>query len=338
MALGNSQRFGGIRAAVTRIAPFAACVNLTSVVMRWVPKRLFAIFACAVWVAPTRASACAGGFCGPNQVAPATGVTVPANAPALVVVSRDGTGTGGSLAAGLLLEDASGVRVPLTPASGASPDPNVFAFGTPLVEGQTYRLSIPATSCDGTLQGPSETTFETGPPVALPSSIGAAAATASHIEQRDIFTQSGSCTAPATIAVTTITVTPTPELDAYLGVTNVSMTVDGVGNGGMYYGTGAPGKPVQLELTTTCHSNDKAISPGIGTGTHHVSISATIAGAMTEPPPLELDVTLDCSESSSGCALAPRRPARGNPASVAWAAAVTLLVSALGRRARARSR
>jgi hypothetical protein len=259
------------------------------------------------------------------------GVTVPANAPALVVSPG-----GDSIAASVHLVDASGTQVPLLArTSGASSDPGVFMFGTPLVEGQTYRLSLPPTTCDGMTQATPETTFDAGPAVTLPSSIGTATATESHIEQRDIFTQSGSCTAPATIAATMITVAPTPEFDAYLGVTKLLVAVDGVNQSGIFYGSASPGKPVQIELTTTCHSNDKAIDPGIGAGTHHVSITATIAGAMTEPLPLELDVTLDCAESNSGCALAPRRPTREGAGPVSLVAAFTLLGFAFGRRARA---
>jgi hypothetical protein len=309
-----------------------------------------------------RASACTGFVCTAARVSPPEGATVPANVPALVVVAaRSAAGSEEYLSPRRIqLADATGavVETDVAPLVDGAPTYLVKPRAS-LLPNQHYTLTFPDVDCAGGTDGGLEPrAFSTSDERVLPQRIGDVKAIVYTTAHEEVATSSGSCTSPALVSAATVTIEPSAELDAYLGVTAFVSRLDGDnGNYRPYYAADrAPGQPLEFRYSTTCSSEDRGIDPGIGTGHHTVRLEAAVAGAAIQPPPLEFDVDLPCKgaepddipnetdagasrsthdpgrDEDSGCAVA--RPGSALNRSSAFAGLIALLGVLLARRRR----
>jgi hypothetical protein len=209
-----------------------------------------------------------------------------------------------------------------------------------LVPNHDYTLTFPNVDCSGRSDGGLQPrAFSAAEPSDVPQRIGDVGTVVHTLAEEEVSTSSGSCTSPALVSAATITVKPSAELDAYLGVTAFISHLDGDTHTypPWFSAERAQGQPLEFRYATTCRSDDQYVDPGIGAGHHTVRLEAVVAGAATQPPFLEFDFELSCTSASGatapggGCAVA--RPGRtsGRPSTFGGLAAFLSVL--LARRA-----
>ena len=284
-----------------------------------------------------RARACSPAYCAEARVSPPEGTTVPANVPALVVVAARGrTGVEAYLPpSGIQLADTTGAMVGTEIVLlGDGARTYLVKPRSTLVPNHDYTLRFPNVDCSGSSDGGLEPrVFRAAEPSDVPQHIGDVGTIVHTLAEEEVSTASGSCTSPALVSAATVAVKPSPELDAYLGVTAFISHLDGDTRAypPWFSAERAQGQPLEFRYATTCRSDDQGVDPGIGAGHHTVRLEAVVAGAATQPPFLEFDFELSCTASGGGCAVARPGTTLGRPSTFGGVAAFLSIL--LARRA-----
>ncbi len=250
-----------------------------------------------------RARACSAFYCAEARVSPPEGTTVPANAPALVVVAARGrTGVEAYLPpSGIQLADTTGATVETEIVLLGDGSPTYLVKPrSALVPNHDYTLTFPNVDCSGSSDGGLEPrAFRAAEPSDVPQRIGDVGTVAHTLAEEEVSTASGSCTSPALVSAATVTIKPSAELDAYLGVTAFLSHLDGDTRAypPWFSAEHAQGQPLEFRYATTCRSDDQYVDPGIGAGHHTVRLEAVVAGAATQPTFLEFDFELSCTSA-----------------------------------------
>lgn len=229
---------------------------------------------------------------------PAMGETVPQNIPALVLLKQNDPGLSSTLSVVLMPSST-------TLAFEQQPDPRVAGAtllipSEPLSSKTNYALKT-AWACEGAepnwRNGSQTDRFSTGPASPLPSTIGSATA--------EITLK--------TYASSDIVITPSAELAAYLPVTMLEIYHGATPWGVSPYGASVTAGSSDIRLQVGIHGGFGASNVSLcaesDTAVHleHMQVRAHVAGAATDPAPLEVDVPIDCTP-------APVAPARPNDA------------------------
>ena len=227
--------------------------------------------------------------------APSPDGTVPANLPALVLLDQSYAGTvpsnirptfsGDELAAPKVTADsrmAGAYLLTLDPALTAQTSYTVnYSFDC------NYKAGGPAPHP----QGSGSMSFSTVANVALPTAAGTLAAGTPN--ESDF--------------ATSITLTPSAELAAYLPVTLFDVSVGGAAWAQIPYGGArVSGGTVELDLSavsiyskgvTAAGATSLCAQTKAASVTVHLSVTAHVAGAAADPSPLEVDASVLCAEN-----------------------------------------
>jgi hypothetical protein len=257
---------------------------------------------------PQRALACSYLGCSASYAAPGVqgGATLPVNAPALVF-KPGGEGAGpGDIATikRIALFDAAGdsIAVALQPDPAAA-DHLLAVPEVPLIAGAAYRLVNLSWCGEAATLAPAypafNQIFKAAPASPLPTQIGTVAAASPAAVDVEVIDGS-SCTRAVKASAAVLTITPTPEMKAYLHVARFTLEVDGHVEVVSAYGSYAANitfanaaRRVDLPYQV-CESNG---APWLGAGTHTAKLSAHIAGAAQDPPPVTFSFSLGCASS-----------------------------------------
>lgn len=280
---------------------------------------LLAVAPLPILLRAASALACAAPQCFPGGAAPAAGATVPANATLVVwsAVDNSSGGDGPVPFEGYALLDDQGQPVATTAADDpASPqwDRHVLLTpSTPLTPGSSYTLRRPL-QCDA--YGPStdyaEARFTADASAPLPTQAGTLTIDRHEVTKVYVGTVSGSCTSQERADTVRLTFVPSAELAPHLPLTRIVTTVDGAPWASTDYGQALAMGSAEFQsfravnqLHALCPpAADPGSDVGLTPGPHHVSFQVHVAGAVSDPPPIELDLDLDCA--GGGCSVLPR--------------------------------
>lgn len=262
----------------------------------------------AVGAATTRVAVACSFACIKTQVRPST-MTVPANAPAIVVYvfQKEFHLKLDQVFAALLLRDERGNVVPVTYEAQESVNyqlPVLLRPTAPLAEGGKYYVDY-ALDCDGTSALAPVMTRSNAP---LPTTAGTVSVGASVREERNIGSSAASCTSPVEITSATLTFTPSSDVSLFMPLTRIATTVDGQPWAGSRYGETAsaygPFQKTPLVFHSTCGQTKGAYDgtdPGLAAGHHTGELTVEVAG-MDPLPGLPFEFDLECPKS--GCDVA----------------------------------
>ena len=229
--------------------------------------------------------------------APDLDANVPANVLALVLTQAGGTG---AVASNIVPQLTGPSPAALTVAADSrAQGATLLLLQGPLAPSSSYRLDY---SLDCNLQG--------GGPASIPHPSGTA--TFATIADVALPTTQGTMavdSAPAADRSTGLTLTMSPELEAYLPVTLFDISVDGTPWAQLGYGYveksggvakiginggGAWGKISRSAAGAVplCSASDDAVK------VTHVELRAHVAGATIDPAPLAFDVPIDCTQGT----------------------------------------
>ncbi|AKV00730.1 hypothetical protein AKJ09_07393 [Labilithrix luteola] len=278
--------------------------------------------------------------CDSVEVLPAPGAAVPSNAPALAFFDA-------AIATNFELHKATGELVATTTSATADAATNTkFLFlSTPLTAGEAYEVRW-SPNCQ--VPNRSSVSFTAGPAAPLPTTMGSVTVAESlrgdHSSCGHVWNTSQSSDGGHQ-AATFFEFAPSAELVPYLPIAKIVSFVDG--------------QPVNLDIqdiTTSTSTSRRGIrtvcvtDPGYDTygtvsaGLHHIRLEAIVAGATSQPLPLEFDANVQCEpasaatpeeSSASSCAVSSSRPAG---VTVGLVATVVAVASSLLRRRRSKSR
>ena len=296
-----------------------------------------------------------GYWCG-EDAAPFPGVTVPANAPALVQYTAYNPSWGSKPPPRARLLGPDGAEIPLASRAEMAASPlqalvpeRLLTPGTPLQPGAH-------TLVYGGCQADQETrnVFTVGPAAPLPTRIGAIRLQAQPVEALEANWVSG-CGWTAQASSVQIVLEPSPELQAFLPLARFTLTVDGTVWETSAYGSDRVSNPTDpaavslLRPYTFCDPRFGAGADGgragggstasgsIPPGRHRAELSVHIAGADQDPPPLAFELVTTCGDvpdgrqaangGAGGCAVS-QLSAPGQPA---WLALLVLCTIGLRR-------
>ncbi len=242
-------------------------------------------------LAPTSAQACAPPPCTPAVLIPAELSTVPANAPAfLFKASHNHLSNEAPDASGIKLLNAEGQVVPVDIAA-VSPGSRDFLVKpqSALTPGQAYTVKFPdlCTATEKVLN------ITAGVSAELPTALGTATFAGHRVGTLNVPTSSGSCTANVQAAMAKISLTPTPQLRAYLALSSFRATVAGQTTPLVNHKPPTADGPLEFEVHSTCTTSDSFAAMGLAPGAHTVQLHATLPGA-SAPTPAVVDVLLTC--------------------------------------------
>jgi hypothetical protein len=258
------------------------------------------------------ASACSGNPCFPEGVAPAEGQSVPGNLPGFPVTTGPTLGFDAGAGPEPQLIGPGGQPVPtdLKPVAGAV----LLAPRQPLAPGN-YRLRwmsscryVSATEpgvAGPPMQQERAVTVTTAAP--LPTSIGTVNVQVQR-ESAYTVTADASCTTTVSAAVARFALSAPAELQPFLSVARLSMTVDGQSWAASPYGGGTriPTSIYWVERRPLAvHALCQIPGPftldrGLPEGHHHAELTVEIPGLATTLAPVSVDFDLSCASPDGG--------------------------------------
>lgn len=292
--------------------------------------------------------ACSAPACWAGAFVPGDHGRVPANVPGLFWRPMSGYA---------LKSDPGNVVL----TSAADPTTPIPFTAQPLGSGDFLLVpDAPLTPGDYVLTDRTECAYlgTTGPQVAftvtsaapLPSALGALAAMPASLQQIDLETAAGTCSAKTTVAAAQIELTPAADALAWLDALHFETWVDGKRwqyspslNAVVPPGASPLGR-AQDRVFQICSSMDSTVGGGLSAGKHVVTMRATLPGSTQVATSSALEVTLQC-DGTAGPPMdgAPAGdPAGGAPAAGGCSAGpgagpwLGLALLALVRRARRR--
>src|SRR5262249_44602831 len=148
----------------------------------------------------------------------------------------------------------------------------------------------------------SVSTFHTGPTLALPTSLGALTVGAPRVGSLDVWTTSGTCTAPITAVQASIDLSFSPDATPWQEALVVETLVDGQPwrFSGDLDGAALLGGTRHTVVYTMCASTDDRADKGLAAGSHSVSMRATLAGSTVSVETTPMVVTLQCPDTDGG--------------------------------------
>ncbi len=263
-------------------------------------------------VAP--AQACTVPPCNPARlILPLNDATIPANAPALFGY----TTTGDSISLLELRPEDGGIHPTTTEVVDGI---TLLKLGAPLWIGVNYRIAGQA-GCifDAGAPATGESLLRVAAEAPLPTTIGPA-----RVEYYAARLGSSAQPNPTTVskvAVAEIAISPSVDLTPYLALTNFTTTLDGHVWADSKYGRGVQSREARRDVVTRyefmrvfagCGNVIDSCAPnGTTPGRHEVQITAHVAGATADPPPLSFTIDLDCDADGG-----PGDPGDGGPGSL----------------------
>lgn len=260
----------------------------------------------AIGAVEYRADACSkSSYCTYSaSVSPATGLSMPANAPAIVLFPSDASP---SVAPLPQLFDANGDPVSIDVVTGW---PELLVVPkAPLAAGHTYKLRFDD-GCDGYkpveagTSIPVERSVATTSESPLPQTTGSVKLVSYEVRPTHVYIGS-QCYTDIKAAVATLNLEPSSDLLPYMPVSMIEVSVDGVKWNRSRYGSLAqlpnvdgPSQDstrVPLQMFAACEKpplqdTDEGVTPG----KHTVSVQAHVAGASKDPAPALIEIDLQC--------------------------------------------
>lgn len=222
------------------------------------------------------------------RVLPSAITTIPANAPALLFLD-DSHAAVATVSSWLATPDGEGVSLP---------GPTTDALGTPIIPltpgleaGRTYDLRV-AMQCS----------VPSTVPVQVSRFVGA--------EAMALPTLVGSLRSSAGTDMATIEVEPSRELAAYLPVSIVTLSVNGIVQHRVVGATDPTTLSLDTQTAGACRDSATGELRG-GIGTADVTVTAHVAGAASDPRPATTRILVDCDAIASRLAPSPE-PAGGS--------------------------
>ena len=286
----------GIFSSHRRDGGGGTCVAL---VAGMTPSRLFAaglaaVAFVAVCTATQNAAACSPSPCEPARLIGA-GLTIPRNAPALPYVAS----SGGSTTMRLLDSTNTEVATSLSTDSWW-PYGSLLAPTGPLAVGTGHHLAYVETC---TMLGASPNgsrSFGVGPATPLPTKLGTLHGANWKVGPLQVATSSGSCFSSIEAVTIDLRLTPSTELAAYAALTGYKLRVDGAPARNAYYGYGTTDAHgiALFRVHAACGQRNGAEDNGVTLGEHDIELSAHVAGATTDPPPVVTRLRFSCTDSN----------------------------------------
>ncbi|RKH67210.1 hypothetical protein D7X96_19780 [Corallococcus interemptor] len=262
----------------------------------------------AVLLAPS-AEACTSAPCSPwwTRFPLPKDAVVPANVPALVMVSPGGWPIVDARTLRLRTEDDTGVEATLLPGPLGS---GVLVPAAPLVPGTRYHLEGRDPCLGESEEGPPETaTFTAGPAAALPTATGTLQAGQEEHGPFQVW-GGGSCSVGVEGSQVTLGFTPAPELVPFLPWVHWTLEVDGkpwaTAPHGAVDAAGTLGMLDRLRFPhalfsvySVCETVPDQQPPsdlGLEEGTHVATLRPVLEQSGTPLPPLEVSFKLTCME------------------------------------------
>lgn len=242
------------------------------------------------------AAACSPPPCEPARVI-AAGAKVPMNAPAIPYIAPSGGGGSGTT---MRLLDPGNAELPTSTA----PDPwwstgSLLTPSSPLSTG-AHKLSYleTCTALGASAQG--ARSFEVGAATSLPTRIGTVHGGNWKVGQRSVMTSSGSCFTSLEAVTIDLRVIPSPELLAYAPITGFKVRIDGKSARSTYYGQAKTEETgiVVMQLHAVCGTRTGGDDNGVTLGEHDVEVTAHVAGAASDPPPVVRRLRFSCTDSN----------------------------------------
>jgi hypothetical protein len=257
----------------------------------------------------TPSEACSAPACMPDVEVPlpASG-TVPANVPALVLLSTQGATlvTSGANAPRLLRSNGDVVATSTVTPGDAYRAWHVVP-ASPLVPGETYRLQGVG-ECDYSGSSRSvEASFTAGAAQPLPAATGTLRVETTARGNIRVHADS-LCSAEQDSSYVRLRFTPSPELVPFLPWVRWTLEVDGARWAGERHGAvladGSLGPPTQwqsgfgerrlFQVHARCGSQNNHTDPGLTPGRHRATLRPVLAQTSTSLPPVEVDFELSC--------------------------------------------
>ena len=273
-----------------------------------------AIILGSVAARPSLVHACSPDNCTPDFVAPADRAMVPANAPALFF--DPGYGFHPPTPADVALEDGDGHPLGFTATldEGLAPGatrPYLLVPQAPLSPGANFAVRFPQ-SCTFEREQPDggaplfEHRFTTTSAVPLPIHAGTLSLAEQRAQAISVNSWGGTCDSSIFAATARLEIHLSSELPPWLPLTRFITTVDGKLWSGSGYGVdpaaenrsvAPPLSPIYrnaLQIFAGCPPLRTFDDNGLAEGAHHIEIQVHVAGAMSDPAPLLLDIDLEC--------------------------------------------
>ncbi|MEO6953483.1 MAG: MYXO-CTERM sorting domain-containing protein [Polyangia bacterium] len=304
--------------------------------------KLLALSVPILALAPHVARACSPPQCVPGYVLPKDGALLPAAPPALVIHASTSASMNGDPH---LTKEGVDVAFTLVPDKATS---DVLVVPAAPLEAGTYAFSR-SEDCNNSSSTSALTlqtsTFTVGAVVVQPQTLGTASVVVSD-GMVTASTASGSCTVTYPASVAKLSLVPSAEVSSWQPLVQYTLEVDGAvwakSEYGSTVGSSSSGRTVS-SVFARCDRPDgsSADDNGLAEGPHHAVLSGHVAGATTDPTPIELDFQLACGGvpfedggvvvtpqvKSSGCSFG------GNSAKAPWLL-LPLLALVLVRRRR----
>lgn len=238
------------------------------------------VVVCTFIVAAPRSVEACTPACPTWLVAPANGVSLPANAPAIAFRFSGPEST--------IQLQSGGADVPFTKSG------DVLRLGAALSAGSTLVLTTRVNSCGFMNEGAVTTSIPIAPAAPQPTRLGSL--TVDSYRRADVAIPGGEqCFTYEPGAWARLRLSLDPSVGPYRSVMGITTYVDGKRWSSTWYGSDDA-----LEIFASCGSTPRGVTPG----KHRVEIEGEIAGGAVLPR-LPIDVDLECSDENSGCSLRP---------------------------------
>ncbi len=259
------------------------------------------------------AAACSPPPCEPARVI-AAGAKLPMNAPAIPYIAPAAASSGTTMR----LLDPGNAELPTSTA----PDP---WWSTGFLLTQSSALSTGAhklsyletcTALGASAQG--SRSFEVVAATPLPVQFGTVHGDNWKVGQRLVMTSSGACFTSLEAVSIDLRVFASPELLAYAPVTGFKVRIDGAPARSSYYGEAKTDEKgiVVMQLHAACGTRTGGDDNGVTLGEHDVEVTAHVAGAASDPPPVVRRLRFSCTDSNvetNDDASLPQNPADAGP-------------------------
>lgn len=249
-----------------------------------------------------RATACGGGSpCIRGTVAPASGLSVSASAPALpVLLERDGSGDAGLAPDSQLLDHDKHVVATQVIPVGSSGEQFLVPV-SPLTPGAYFfRRGIACDLPGATIEDVPFTVTSAQP---LPTVAGVVTASAPRQEPSLLVQgRGGRCTAVLPASVVDLTLTPSLELAPFLSIAQIKVSVDGTfwassqfwGNQILYPPTQGYAPRINLSPFTAC-GGESSGEQGVPEGHHVGTLTVSLPGVTASLPPVTFEFDTSCA-------------------------------------------
>lgn len=269
--------------------------------------RIAPVFALALAAAPRPADACSAPQCWPGYFTPGDQATVPANLPAIywrpIRVNAQGETPDVSR---VQLTTVADPATPLAFTATAQPNGDYLIVPTaPLVAGTDYQI-VDHSPCGETENAGPHAMFHAGPSAPLPATLGSLSIYEHGMDSFEVGTARGSCSSTVLADQARLELTASADAGPWRDALHFQTIVDDQvwSADTSINSTSPPGASwvgrAQDRVYHVCSTDDDSIGDGLATGSHHVTMTATLPGTTVSLTAAAVTLDLECAGTGSG--------------------------------------